>query len=36
MDQKKIPGDGVIIGYGMINGRIVYASIEDFTVMEVL
>lgn len=33
MDQKKVPGDGVIIGYGMINGRIVYASIEDFTVM---
>lgn len=33
MQQKKIPGDGVIIGYGMINGRIVYASIEDFTVM---
>lgn len=33
MDQKKIPGDGVIIGYGMIDGRIVYASIEDFTVM---
>lgn len=33
MDQKKIPGDGVIIGYGMIHGRIVYASIEDFTVI---
>lgn len=33
MNQKKIPGDGVIIGYGMINNRIVYASIEDFTVM---
>lgn len=33
MDRKKIPGDGVIIGYGMINGRIVYSSIEDFTVM---
>lgn len=33
MDQKKVPGDGVVIGYGMINGRIVYASIEDFTVM---
>lgn len=33
MNQKKVPGDGVIIGYGMINGRIVYASIEDFTVM---
>lgn len=33
MDRKKIPGDGVIIGYGMIDGRMVYASIEDFTVM---
>ena len=33
MESKKIPGDGVIIGYGMINGRIVYASIEDFTVL---
>ena len=27
MAQKKVPGDGVIIGYGMIDGRIVYASI---------
>ena len=33
MSEKKIPGDGVIIGYGMVNGRIVYASVEDFTVM---
>lgn len=33
MEGKRIPGDGVIIGYGMINGRYVYASIEDFTVM---
>lgn len=33
MEGKRVPGDGVIIGYGMINGRIVYASIEDFTVM---
>ena len=33
MAERRIPGDGVIIGYGMINGRIVYASIEDFTVM---
>lgn len=33
VDEKRVPGDGVIIGYGMINGRIVYASIEDFTVM---
>ena len=23
MAEKKVPGDGVIIGYGMINGRIV-------------
>ena len=33
MAQKKIPGDGVIIGYGTVEGRPVYASIEDFTVM---
>lgn len=33
MAGKKVPGDGVIVGYGMVNGRIVYASIEDFTVM---
>lgn len=33
MDEKKIPGDGVIIGYGTVEGRPVYASIEDFTVM---
>jgi propionyl-CoA carboxylase beta chain len=33
MKEKRVPGDGVIIGYGTINGRIVYASIEDFTVM---
>ena len=33
MSKKRHPGDGVIIGYGKINGRYVYASIEDFTVM---
>ena len=33
MDEKKIPGDGVIIGYGEINGRVVYASAQDFTVI---
>ena len=33
MAEKRIPGDGVIIGYGLINGRIVYASVEDFTVL---
>lgn len=33
MDQKRIPGDGVVIGYGTINGRVVYASAQDFTVI---
>lgn len=33
MDKKKIPGDGVVIGYGKINGRTVYASAQDFTVI---
>lgn len=33
MDRKKIPGDGVVIGYGRINGRVVYASAQDFTVI---
>ncbi len=27
-----IPGDGVVVGYGKINGRPAYASSEDFTV----
>ncbi len=31
--KKYLAFDGVIIGYSMINGRIAYASIEDFTVM---
>ncbi|NJM44074.1 MAG: methylmalonyl-CoA carboxyltransferase, partial [Brachymonas sp.] len=25
MDQNKIPGDGVVTGYGMINGRLAFA-----------
>jgi len=33
MEAKKIPGDGVVIGYGKINGRVVYASAQDFTVI---
>jgi len=32
MDKKRIPGDGVIIGYGSVNGRVVYVSAQDFTV----
>ncbi len=33
MDKKRIPGDGVVTGYGKINGRLVFASSEDFTVI---
>ena len=33
MQDKKVPGDGVVTGYGTINGRIVYASSQDFTVI---
>lgn len=32
MDKKEIPGDGVVTGYGYIDGRLVYAYAEDFTV----
>jgi len=32
MDQSHIPGDGVVIGYGTINGRLVFVFSQDFTV----
>jgi propionyl-CoA carboxylase beta chain len=32
MDKKHIPGDGVVTGYGTINGRLVYVFSQDFTV----
>ncbi len=32
MDSQKIPGDGVITGYGRINGKTVYVYSQDFTV----
>jgi len=32
MAQNKIPGDGVVTGYGMINGRLVFVFSQDFTV----
>jgi propionyl-CoA carboxylase beta chain len=32
MSDKKTPGDGVITGYGRINGKLVYAYSQDFTV----
>jgi len=33
MQDKKMPGDGVVTGYGRIDGRLVYASAQDFTVI---
>jgi propionyl-CoA carboxylase beta chain len=33
MDQQVIPGDGVIVGYGLIQGRQVFAFAQDFTVV---
>jgi propionyl-CoA carboxylase beta chain len=32
MAENKIPGDGVVTGYGMINGRLVFVFSQDFTV----
>ena len=32
MDKNKISGDGVITGYGTINGRLVFVFSQDFTV----
>ncbi len=33
LDKKRVPGDGVVTGYGEINGRTVFVSSEDFTVI---
>ncbi|MEO5733931.1 MAG: acyl-CoA carboxylase subunit beta [Rubrivivax sp.] len=32
MQDHKIPGDGVVTGYGMVNGRLVFVFSQDFTV----
>ena len=32
MQAQRVPGDGVVSGYGRINGRIAYAFAQDFTV----
>jgi propionyl-CoA carboxylase beta chain len=32
MDENKIPGDGVVTGYGKVDGRLVYVFAQDFTV----
>lgn len=32
MDEKELPGDGVVTGYGQVDGRLVFAFAQDFTV----
>src|SRR5262249_9786984 len=32
MDKTKIPGDGVVTGWGTVNGRTVFVFAKDFTV----
>jgi propionyl-CoA carboxylase beta chain len=32
IDRQKIPGDGVVTGYGTVNGRLVFVFSQDFTV----
>ena len=32
MDQQVVPGDGVVAGHGLIDGRQVFAYAQDFTV----
>lgn len=33
MDEVDAPGEGVVIGYGTVNGRLVYLFAQDFTVI---
>ena len=32
MGDQVVPGDGVVAGYGRVNGRVTYAFAQDFTV----
>ncbi|MGH7014950.1 MAG: acyl-CoA carboxylase subunit beta [Stellaceae bacterium] len=32
MERQRIPGDGVVTGHGLVNGRRVFAFSQDFTV----
>ena len=32
MENQRIPGDGVVTGWGTVNGRVVYVFSKDFTV----
>ena len=31
-EKKELPGEGVVCGYGTVDGRLVYAFAQDFTV----
>lgn len=33
MEKKQIPGDGVVVGHGTIDGRVVFVFAFDFTVL---
>ena len=33
MAEQTVPGDGVVTGYGMINGRLAFVFSQDFTVL---
>lgn len=33
VQKRKVPGDGVVTGYGTIDGRLVFLSSQDFTVI---
>ena len=33
LDKQRIPGDGVVTGFGRINGRLVFVYAQDFTVI---
>ena len=32
MEKQRVPGDGVVVGYGTVQGRLAYAFAQDFTV----
>ena len=32
MGEQKVPGDGVVTGWGTVNGRVIYVFAKDFTV----
>src|SRR5438132_5954914 len=33
MEKQRVPGDGVVTGYGTVHGRLVFAFAQDFTVV---